>query len=456
MTHRTHIGRSAAAVALCFAAAEAFAAGVSVIPEAAFSGDRGMRILMNNTDPGYVEDETPTALKRYRARFWINVDQLDLGTSQDMVLLQALNGADEMQFQLRLREETGANRVNFRVLLDNATTLELAADGEPTLAGGWNRIELDWRAATVPGQNDGHFHLTINGNVVPALDGIDTDQRQVDKVRLGFVTLLTSGAIEGSFDIDEFVSRNADPIGAAPTTNGIADVSHITTDPPLAIDLFAAFDDTEDADAALTYTVQADTNPAIFDSTLVDGAAGTLTLDLSGAAGNAEVTVRATDTDALFVETTFAVDITLASPTKASNPEPADETENVPLEQDLSWTAGERAATHRVHFGTADPPPFIAEQPETTFEPGALTAATTYFWRIDEANDGGVTEGDVWSFRAGLLGDVNGDGAVDAVDIQLVINAALGVTPNPAADLNDDGDVNAVDIQLVINTALGL
>ena len=54
--------------------------------------------------------------------------------------------------------------------------------------------------------------------------------------------------------------------------------------------------------------------------------------------------------------------------------------------------------------------------------------------------------------------EINGDGEVNAVDVQLVINAALGI-PIPVgltADINADGLVNAVDVQLVIVAALGL
>lgn len=55
-------------------------------------------------------------------------------------------------------------------------------------------------------------------------------------------------------------------------------------------------------------------------------------------------------------------------------------------------------------------------------------------------------------------GDVNGDGSVNAVDIQFVINAALGLSVGNV-NANVDGDagnaVNAVDVQIVINQALG-
>ena len=55
-----------------------------------------------------------------------------------------------------------------------------------------------------------------------------------------------------------------------------------------------------------------------------------------------------------------------------------------------------------------------------------------------------------------LLGDLNIDARVDSIDVQLVINGALGVrTPMPT-DVNGSGGTNATDVQLVINAALGL
>jgi len=57
-----------------------------------------------------------------------------------------------------------------------------------------------------------------------------------------------------------------------------------------------------------------------------------------------------------------------------------------------------------------------------------------------------------------IPGDVNCDSFINAIDVQLVINAALGIAIDPAfnADINRDGPVNAVDVQLVINAALGI
>jgi hypothetical protein len=52
--------------------------------------------------------------------------------------------------------------------------------------------------------------------------------------------------------------------------------------------------------------------------------------------------------------------------------------------------------------------------------------------------------------------DVNSDSTVDAVDVQLVINAALGIPVEADPDINLDATINAVDVQLAVNGALGL
>ena len=52
--------------------------------------------------------------------------------------------------------------------------------------------------------------------------------------------------------------------------------------------------------------------------------------------------------------------------------------------------------------------------------------------------------------------DVDYNTAVDAVDVQLVINEALGIETGYDCDIDGTDGVNAVDVQLVINGVLGL
>jgi hypothetical protein len=55
-------------------------------------------------------------------------------------------------------------------------------------------------------------------------------------------------------------------------------------------------------------------------------------------------------------------------------------------------------------------------------------------------------------------GDVNQDGRVDIIDIQLCVNVILGTETDPGriarADANGDGRVDVLDLQRIVNTIL--
>ena len=104
--------------------------------------------------------------------------------------------------------------------------------------------------------------------------------------------------------------QSATPTGnTTPTTSGIADFS-VNEDVGFSfIDLKVIFADAEDPDAALVYTISSNTNSALFDATTINGS-GVLTLDYAADQnGSADITIRATDTGGLFVETTFTVNV---------------------------------------------------------------------------------------------------------------------------------------------------
>jgi hypothetical protein len=50
--------------------------------------------------------------------------------------------------------------------------------------------------------------------------------------------------------------------------------------------------------------------------------------------------------------------------------------------------------------------------------------------------------------------DLNGDGAVNVLDIQILVNAVLSGTPAANRDLNGDGQINVLDLQLLVNRVL--
>jgi hypothetical protein len=108
----------------------------------------------------------------------------------------------------------------------------------------------------------------------------------------------------------------------------------------------------------------------------------------------------------------------MVPPKSAYFPNPADGAEFVDLGVRLSWTAGFGAKVHYVVFGEDFDEVNTATgklNGTTTYNPGPLKLAKTYYWRVDESDGIEMHKGQVWSFTT--LGAVSGpnpaDGAVD-------------------------------------------
>ncbi len=78
-------------------------------------------------------------------------------------------------------------------------------------------------------------------------------------------------------------------------------------------------------------------------------------------------------------------------------------------------------------------------------------------WDIEDRERPQLNGVDMGAYEFERPCDVDGEGHVNAVDIQLVVNSALGsAPPSFLADVNGDNVVNALDVQLVLNTALNI
>ena len=111
---------------------------------------------------------------------------------------------------------------------------------------------------------------------------------------------------DGAF-VDNTFQLTVNPHNDRPTTTGFSDVTVTVGEASTVVDLFAAFDDVEDADDSLTYEVVSISNPELFESVTIDTVAGTLTLDYAdGVTGRSDILLRATDTEGLSVEMSSA------------------------------------------------------------------------------------------------------------------------------------------------------
>jgi hypothetical protein len=114
------------------------------------------------------------------------------------------------------------------------------------------------------------------------------------------------------------------------------------------------------------------------------------------------------------------------SPKTAYFPDPADGAEAVAVNDNLSWTPGLGAKLHTVYFGEShnevDSATDGLPQGGTTYDPGPLKMAKTYYWRVDEFDVLETHKGDVWSFTTeGAVGNPNpANGATDVSRIPVI------------------------------------
>ncbi len=93
-------------------------------------------------------------------------------------------------------------------------------------------------------------------------------------------------------------------------------------------------------------------------------------------------------------------------PVQARQPQPADGATDVNPNVALRWRAGREAASHDLYFGTdeaavADGTALIGTVGQATYDGGALSFGTTYYWRVNEVNEAAtpaVWAGPLWSF----------------------------------------------------------
>jgi hypothetical protein len=106
-------------------------------------------------------------------------------------------------------------------------------------------------------------------------------------------------------------------------------------------------------------------------------------------------------------------------PKTAYSPNPADGAEFVALNVQLKWTTGYGAKLHYIVFGedfdVVSNTAMGIPNGTTTFNPGQLKLAKTYYWRVDEFDGFGTHKGNVWSFttEGAVSGPNPSDGAAD-------------------------------------------
>jgi hypothetical protein len=149
----------------------------------------------------------------------------------------------------------------------------------------------------------------------------------------------------------------------------------------------------------------------------------------------------------------------LVRPTTAWRPDPPDGARFIEADRTLTWQASTKIMFHKIYFGSSmdalgPAAPVSGMSLETEFDPGPLQPGTTYYWRVDEMQQTGMTvAGKVWQFttaaEAGGLqaeyftnADLAGEPALTRIDPQINFdwgNGSEAGTYSPDPGIPGDG-----------------
>ncbi|MEZ6056154.1 MAG: DUF2341 domain-containing protein [Planctomycetaceae bacterium] len=174
---------------------------------------------------------------------------------------------------------------------------------------------------------DNQLTFTIVGNTNTSLFTSVTRNNTTGELTLDYapnqfgtsdITVRATDA--GGLFVESTFRVTVNSVNDVPTTSGIAAVTVNEDTPNTSVNLWDAFADIEDIDSQLTFTVVGNTNSGLFSTVTPNNSAGTLTLNYAANQfGTSDITIRATDTGGLFVETTFRVTVNSVNDTPTTS-----------------------------------------------------------------------------------------------------------------------------------------
>ncbi len=182
---------------------------LSVSAAAALHGSQGLQAVLDDNNAIYVADDLPDAEPRYRARFYFDPNSIAMAKNNAHYIFYGYSGDSTVALRVELRFASGNYQMRAALLNDGAGWQN---SGWTILSDAPHAVELDWRAATAAGANDGGLTLWIDGVQRANLTGVDNDTWRIDRVQLGAISGIDNGT-RGTYYFDAFESRRQTYIG---------------------------------------------------------------------------------------------------------------------------------------------------------------------------------------------------------------------------------------------------
>ncbi|HSL44237.1 MAG TPA: right-handed parallel beta-helix repeat-containing protein [Anaerolineales bacterium] len=182
---------------------------LSASTAARLNGNYGMQAVLDDNNSIYVTDDSPNAERRYRARFYFDPNSLSMATGNAHYLFHGYTGTSTLVLRVELRYSNGSYQLRAALRNDKSSWINT---NWFTINDAPHAIEIDWRASTASGANNGGLTFWIDGTQRANLAGVDNDTRRIDRIQLGAVAGVDSGT-RGRYYFDGFEARRQTYIG---------------------------------------------------------------------------------------------------------------------------------------------------------------------------------------------------------------------------------------------------
>jgi len=168
-----------------------------------------LQAVIDDNNAIYVTDDSPNAETRYRARFYFDPNSILMKSNDNHYLLHGYTGNAAVVVRVQIRFSNSSYQIRAALRNDSSTW---TSSSWFTISDAPHSIEIDWRAATASGANNGGLTLWIDGIERANLTGLDNDTRRIDRVQLGAVSGIDNGT-RGAYFFDTFESHRQVYIG---------------------------------------------------------------------------------------------------------------------------------------------------------------------------------------------------------------------------------------------------
>lgn len=185
------------------------AGDLGITPVAALIGNYGLQAVIDDKNAIYVTDDSPDLEPRYRARFYFDPNSITMANNDAHYIFQGYSDVSTEVLRIEFRYSKRSYQIRAAFRKDGSAW---ANSSWFTISDATHFIEIDWRAATAGGANNGGLTLWIDGTQRANLTGMDNDTRRIDRVQLGAVAGIDTGT-RGTYYFDGFESRRQTYIG---------------------------------------------------------------------------------------------------------------------------------------------------------------------------------------------------------------------------------------------------